>query len=52
MLVKFKMTKSHEAYNASHGHDDNILGLDTMVQFFISNETRDTTDKTIKSEID
>ena len=35
MLVKFKMTKSYELYNASPD-DDYIIGMDTMVQFFTS----------------
>jgi len=54
MLVKFKMTKSHEAYNASHGHgDETILGLDTMVQFFTCpNETRDAIEDSMKNEFE
>ena len=52
MLVKFKMAKSFEAYNARQGDNDNILGLDTMVQFFICpEEPMDTTDESMKSEI-
>lgn len=38
MLVKFKMTKNCEEYNSSKFEDDYVLGINTMVQFFISPE--------------
>ena len=49
------MAKSYEDYNSesSKCEDDTVLGLDTMVQFFISPEkTTDTTDESMRSEID
>lgn len=51
ILVKFKMDKSCEEYNARKDDNDNILDLDTMVQFFICpEETRATTDSSMKNE--
>ena len=50
IVYKFKMAKSYEAYNTRKG-DDYILGLDSMVQFFINpQENMDTTDESLKSE--
>ena len=37
-MVKFEMTKGYEAYNNSQNADDSIIGLETMVQFFISSK--------------
>ena len=45
------MAKSFAAYNARQGDDNNILGPDTMVQFFINpKDTMDTTDESIRNE--
>lgn len=51
-MIKFKMKKSHEEYNEIKSLEDNLLDLDSMVQFFeCPKETNDTTDEDIKSEI-
>ena len=50
MVYKFKMAKSYEAYNARKD-DDYILGLDSMVQYFIDpQDNMDTTDESLKSK--
>ena len=52
MLVKFQMAKSYDSYNLNPSEIDNVLDVETMVQFFISpKKTTDTTDESMTSEV-